>query len=253
MKKVFQVGLILLVLFFGFQQYFLLNNAFDKGLLFQNHDWKEHAKMIKGNFADNYPHFVYLFYPTLKFVFFHVFIIIPLLLFLLSRKVGVNPWGVLLLYTFFSLPLEFIDHGYLKQILFTEFSLLFLWLSLELNEELLLPFSLLIGGLVNGVQRSLTYFNLLFVNRFNDFGYYLKAGQLMGFWSVLLLPFVLIIGLREKWLSPILFWFGVITLFLGLFETRILLTLLVLYLPYVSKLTEKISVKFIKEFGVVIN
>ena len=232
-----------LVLLFGFQQLVFLSNAYDNGVLSGQFDWVNHHQMysdFKQGLAVDYPSWIYFFYPfNLKFVFIHVFVLIPLLLWLVSRKIGVNVWLVLFFYLLFQLAFTTINFGFLKQVVFNELLLVFLFFFLVLKNDFLLLVGLLFGVIVNGFNRSVSYFNLLFIESFNNFGNYFQTlHQLPGFWGFVVLPFVFWFGWKKKLFSNGLIGFGVVFYFLGFFEWRVFLSLLLLFLPYAGFLVQ---------------
>ena len=143
-------------------------------------------------------------------------------------------------YLFFGLIFHFVNYGYLKQIVFNELLLAFLFVALKYGAEFIVWFGLIGGWIVNGLMRTLTYLNLLFLERFNDFGYYFSTlHQLPGFWGVVVLPFVFFYGWKNKLFGVNFLLFGELFYLLGFFEWRIFLSLLLFFLPFFGLLVQK--------------
>ena len=200
-----------------------------------NMDWQNHLTNYNNGIKNNYPNIYYAYpFDLIKATYTHLFIIIPLLILLLNysynkKEYKTNTLISLTLLIFTHTIITFIDHGYLKQILFTEAALIILSTRYFIGKKayaLTLP-TLLIQPINRTINNLLTPFQ----NKFNNIGYYLlNKGQFMGFIEFLLTP-IAIIKTKQKDIK----YLSIIAFIFALFETRIILTLFILLLPQLSQ------------------
>ena len=201
-----------------------------------NMDWQNHLTNYYYGIKGNYPN-IYWAYPLnlIKATYIHLFITIPLLILLLNysynkKECVTNTLISLTLLIFTHTIITFIDHGYLKQILFTETAIIILSARYFIGKK---AYALtLVTLLIQPITRTIGDIMLPFKTKFNNIGYYLlNKGQFMGLFEFILTP-IAIIKTKQKDIK----YLSIIAFIFALFETRIILTLFILLLPQLSEL-----------------
>jgi len=202
-----------------------------------NMDWMNHLSYYEQGTNGNYPN-IYWAYPFgLDFIYVHMFVIIPLLIILLNyaydgQNYKFNSIISIFIYLTTTTPTTFIDHGYLKQILFTE--ILIIILAIRYKKGIVTYLTGFVLLLIQDINRWKTNF-LLTTQTFNNVGFYLLSkGQFLGIWGFILIPFALP-SINKKDIKII----TILLYLMALFETRIILTLFILLLPQISQTFNK--------------
>jgi len=233
-----QVLFFLVAVFLWVNHFTILSSAYDKGEVFQAHDWRVHVKYYHEGVKDDYPEWVYWFYPgSLKMIFFHAFLLIPLMLGLFSVKLKTSPWAVVSLYFIFGVDYWFVVQGFLKQTILTEAIMLWFVTSVFLKGlRKKAWFSLLPAIVIANGKRAMNYPFSFFIYRLNDLPAFLLNGYSLGFLGLLTVSVTL--WCTRSHLPRLDWWFLLGLFFLSVFEVRVLLTLLVLVLPFFWRVVE---------------